>query len=403
MTQPATRKILISGGSIAGPALGYWLHRYGFDVTLVERSGSVRDGGYPIDVRGTAMEVVERMGMLPNLQAAHIQTRKVTFVGANARVVGNIKPEDLMGGVAGKDVELPRGRLTALLFNLTRDTIKYRFGESIVALQDSDGGVDVEFRGGSRERFDLVLAADGLHSSTRALVFGPEHQFSRYLGYCFAGFSLPNRHGFSHESIVYNTPGKLAGVMAVGDEPKLFGLVALKRPEPSAAELADADGQRRFMARAFAGESWLLPELIKELGVAEDFYFDSMTQIHMPRWSAGRVALVGDAAYGPSFFSGQGTSIALVGAYVLAGELARHASHEAAFHAYERTARAFVEANQATAKDGCDTMAPDSPAKLWLRNRMIGLAPLLTRLGLVSRHSRKVHSSLELPDYQHNI
>src|SRR5690606_28137707 len=122
-------------------------------------------------------------------------------------------------------------------------------------------------------------------------------------------------------------------------------------------EMADRDEQRRSMARAFAGAGWFVPELIAAAGSAEDFYFDSMTQIHMPTWSSGRVALLGDAAYGPSFFSGQGTSIALVGAYVLAGELATHDDHAAAFRAYERTARAFIEANQATAKDGCDTMA----------------------------------------------
>jgi len=395
-----TRKVLVCGASIAGPAIGYWLHAYGFDVTLVERAEAVRDGGYPIDVRGTAIDVMERMGVLPDLQAAHIRTRKVTFVGANARTVGSIKPEALMGGVEGRDVELPRGRLTALLFDRTRDRIQYRFGDWVEALTDQADGVDVEFHSGRRERFDLVLVAEGLHSTTRALVFGPEQQFSRYLGYCFAGLSLPQRDGLQREALIYNTPGKVAAVYAVAGEPRLFALLALKRPQPTPLEMADRDEQRRSMARAFAGAGWFVPELIAAAGSAEDFYFDSMTQIHMPTWSSGRVALLGDAAYGPSFFSGQGTSIALVGAYVLAGELATHDDHAAAFRAYERTARAFIEANQATAKDGCDTMAPDSAAKLWLRNGMIRLAPLLTRLGLVSRHSRKVHSSLELPIYQ---
>lgn len=396
------RKILISGASIAGPAVGYWLHRYGFDVTLVERATAVRDGGYPIDVRGTAIDVMERMGMLSNLQAAHIRTRRMTFVEAN-KTVGSISPEALMGGVAGRDVELARGRLTELLFNHTRDKFEYRFGDWIAGLQDGADGVDVEFHSGRRERFDLVLVAEGLHSNTRALVFGPERQFSRYLGYCFAGFSLPNKHALQREGVIYNSPGKVAAMYAAGDEPELFGLLALKRPEPTAEELSDRNIQRRSMARDFAGEGWLVPELIAAASTTDSFYFDSMMQIHMPTWSSGRIALLGDAAYGPSFFSGQGTSIALVGAYVLAGELASHANHADAFRAYERTARTFIEANQATAKDGSDTMAPDTATKLWLRNRMIRLAPLLTRLGLVSRHSRKVHSSLVLPNYQFGV
>lgn len=403
MKTAAANRILISGASIAGPTLGYWLHRYGFDVTLVERAEAIRSGGYPIDIRGTAMDVVERMGILEGVKAAHLRTREWRFVDAEGRRVGGFRPEDLTGGVAGRDVELPRGTLTSLLYELTRNTIQYRFKDFITALNDGPDGIDVTFNSGRQERFDLVIAADGLHSSTRALVFGPEDQFKHYLGYTFAGFTMPNTYGLSQEAVIHSKPGKLAMVFSPDGGPHLGALLALKRPEPSRAELSDADAQRQAMIRDFSGGGWLIPDLLKGIQAADDLYFDSMMQIFMPTWSSGRVAVVGDAAYGPSFFSGQGTSIALVGAYVLAGELATHADHTAAFRAYEQVARDFVEGNQAVAKDGGETMVPDTELKLWLRNKMMGLAPLLSRLGLVGRTTRKRASALTLDNYEEKI
>lgn len=401
MTGPAGRKVLVSGASIAGPTLAYWLDRYGFDVTLVERSNALRGGGYAIDIRGTAMDVIERMGMLEEVKAAHIQTRCWSFLKADGRLAGSVRQEDLTGGIVGRDVELHRGTLAALLYARTRDRVDYRFNDRIAALESRDDAVDVTFASGKRESFDLVLAADGIHSSTRELVFGPEEPFSRYLGYCFAGFTMENRHGFFREGIVHNTPGKAAAIYetANGGEGRMNALLVVKRPQPSRAELNDIDAQRAAMQRDFAGSGWIVPEIVEAMQTADDIYFDAMEQIFMPRWSVGRVAVVGDAAYGPSFFSGQGTSLALVGAYVLAGELAIHASHADAFRAYDDTARSFVEGNQATARDGGNTMAPDTPAKLWMRNRMIGLAPLLTKLGLVGRNSRQLNSALVLKDY----
>ncbi|QIB65050.1 FAD-dependent monooxygenase [Kineobactrum salinum] len=400
MTSSQARKILISGASIAGPTLGYWLEKSGFDVTLVERSDAVRAGGYAIDIRGPAVDVVERMGILPPLREAHIRTRKFTFLSPSGRKVGSIKPVDLMGAEEGRDIELPRGHLTSLLYDLTRDKVKYIFGDCICSISDGDSGVDVEFKSGSKERFDVVVAADGLHSATREMVFGPESLFSRYLGFCFAICTLPDLHGLSREAVLYNKPGKLAMLYAAGEAPPLGGVIVVKRPAPTREELEDIEQQREFMASSISGDSNMVSKLIPALVEDEGFYFDTMMQIRMPSWSSGRVAVVGDAAYAPSFFSGQGTSLALVGAYMLAGELARHDNHSEAFQAYERTVRPFVEKNQAVAKDGGETMVPDSALKLWLRNRMIQLAPLLNRFGLISRGPRKAYTALTLPDYE---
>ncbi|GIG88251.1 FAD-dependent monooxygenase [Plantactinospora endophytica] len=393
------RKVLISGASIAGPTLAYWLHRYGFEVTVVEKATGVRDGGYPIDVRGTAIDVLERMEVLPRVRAGHVDTRRLTFVDGNGRTVGSLRPEAFSGGVPGRDLEVPRGYLTSVLYATIREDVEFLFGDSIAALQDNDDGVRVTFVSGRQQEFDLVLGADGLHSNTRRLAFGPEERYVRYLGYCFAGFTLPNDLGLAHEGTICTAPGRMATIYAPGCTDTLHGLLTVARSQPPLAELGDAEAQRELMARVFADDRWRVPYLLDAMRAADDVFFDVVSQIHMPEWSRGRVALVGDAAHAPSFFSGQGTSIALVGAYVLAGELATRAEHTAAFAAYERIARPYVQVNQALADTGGSTLAPTTARALWLRNQLLRVAPLIARTGLVGRSARRATTALDLPGY----
>ncbi len=207
----------------------------------------------------------------------------------------------------------------------------------------------MHLRSGERQRYDVVIGADGLHSNTRRLVFGPEDPFNRYLGYTFNLFSMPNDRGLSHGAIVYAEAGRAAVVLAVRDNPQLFvGLIFATEMPPFAAHPDKAEQIRRTAA-AFADGGWEVPRLLDAMRHADDLFFDTVSQIHMPCWSKGRVALTGDAAFAPSFRSGQGTSLALVGAYVLAGELASQDDPALAFASYERLVRPFVEANQALA------------------------------------------------------
>ena len=365
-----SRSVLISGASVAGPALAYWLDRYGFDVTVVERAPTIRSGGYPIDLRGTAIDVVERMGVLPELRSAHIDTRRLRFIDADGNAIATIMPEDLTGGATRRHVELPRGELTSVLYQLTRDRrVRYLFNDSIEALQDDGVGVEVRFRSGSEQRFDIVIGADGMHSNTRALAFGPEGPFSRYLGFCFNLFSLPNDAGFSHEAVIYAEPGRTAGVYAVGDSPTLLAFLNFATDEPPFHSNTDVDRQRQRTAEMFRHCGGISGRLVEAMQRADDLFFDTVSQIHMPRWSSGRVALIGDAAHAPSFLSGQGTSLALVGAYVLAGELATHTDPVDAFAAYERIARPFMEANQALAlREGGSLLMPRTQEELDARN-----------------------------------
>ncbi|MGO1201130.1 MAG: FAD-dependent monooxygenase, partial [Dermabacteraceae bacterium] len=194
-THPSTETVLISGASIAGPTLAYWLHRYGFEVTIVEKARTPRGGGYPIDVRGTAIEVVRRMGVLPRLQAANLHIERFTFVDADGVTVASLPPHEVTGSVVSQDLEMGRGDLNAALYAAVRDDVEFLFDDSIDTFEERDDGVDVEFRSGSRRRFDLVIGADGMHSRTRRLQFGAEEQFHRYLGYAFGVFTMPNTLG----------------------------------------------------------------------------------------------------------------------------------------------------------------------------------------------------------------
>ncbi|MCC3765598.1 FAD-dependent monooxygenase [Glycomyces sp. TRM65418] len=386
--------VLISGASIAGPALAYWLHRHGFAVTVVEKASAPRGGGYPIDVRGTAVAVASRMGILSRLQEAHIDSQRLTFLDADGGEVASVRPHALAGSVEGRDLEVARGDLTAILYAVVRDDVEFLFDDSIDSLDQSEHGVDIAFRSGDQRTFDLVVGADGMHSRTRGILFGPETRFHRYLGYCFAVCTMPNILGLSRELMLWNTPGKAAALYATGEnDDELHAFLNVHRPEPPLDGLGNRDAQADWIAEAFAGAGWKVPDIIDAMREADDLFSDTVGQIRMPTWSDGRVALVGDAAYAPSFLTGQGSSLALVGAYMLAHSLAANRNHTEAFAAYERDTRAFVAANQALVDHGSAGLFPTTARALEERNTR--LRNLVT---MPAPPTRPAYAALTLPE-----
>ncbi|MFI1753150.1 FAD-dependent monooxygenase [Streptomyces sp. NPDC020571] len=400
-TSRPARRVLISGASIAGPALAYWLDRYGFQVTVVEKAAAVRGGGYAIDVRGTAREAVDRMGLLPALSRAHVDSQRITFVDAAGETVGSLQPEQLTGGEAGVDLEIRRGDLADVLYTPLRDRVEFLFNDSIATLDDAGDAVHVVFDSGVRRTFDLVVGADGLHSNTRRLVFGPEEPFHRYLGHVFAGFTLPNEFGLAHEAVIWNEPGRSAVLYAHEPSDRLHGFLTFTRDTPPFDAFRDPRAQRDLVAARFPERVWHLPRLVEGMREADDLFFDIVSQIHMRTWSHGRVVLAGDAAHATSFISGQGSSVALVGAYVLAGELATHADHADAFAAYERRIRPFAERNQALATSGGSAVTPATRQEIEARNALLRDPEAAARAMVTAsaQEGRAAHSALELPDY----
>lgn len=392
-------KALISGASIAGPTVAFWLVRYGFKVTIVEKAPSIRVGGYPIDLRGTAIHVAEKMGLMPALREANIDTKLLRFFDNEGREFASVKPDYLIGGVEGFDVEVPRWALGSLLYEATRNDVEYRFHDSIAAIDQDDGGAHVTFQSGRTETFDIVIGADGIHSKTRTVTFGPEALFMRYLGYVFAVFTAPSLPEFNQEGATYFNENRVAALYAVRGLDRQFNMLTLRRPAPSEAEMADADSYRRMMREAFKNDGWIVPRMLDQMDISDDVYCDVVSQIKMPSWSSGRVVLVGDSAYAPSFQTGQGSSLALVGGYILAGELASHADYKAAFAGYEKVLRKFVEDTQSLALPDSWLLVPKSPEEVAMRRERIAALQKQAVPDERAMRNRKIHNSLELPQY----
>lgn len=338
--------VLISGAGVAGLALAHWLARNGYAPTVVEYADELRSGGYKVDVRGAALTVLDRMGLLDAAREMRTEVRSGTVVDARGKRAASMDG-DTFGGRVHEDAELLRGDLHRLLFDSAKDGVEYLFGDSIAELTDAGTHVDVVFASGGTGRYDLVVGADGLRSLTRNLVFGPDERHLTDLGHYIAVATVPNRLGLDREEVTYIGPGCTALVYATARQDGARAMFLWSGPAMDYKNL-DRTGRERVLAEAYAGEGWEVPALLGDTGSSPDFLFDSLSQVKMDGWSRGRVVLLGDSAYCASPAAGQGTSLALVGAYVLAGELAAHAGdHAAAFASYERRMRPFVEANQA--------------------------------------------------------
>ena len=401
MSERAVKNVLISGASIAGPALAFWLTRYGIKVTVVEKASSLRGGGYPIDIRGTALDAVERMGLYEQMHAKHVDTQHLSFVDAHGDVIAKLDPETLTGGVRGKDIEIRRGDIGTVLYAVTKDKVNYKFNDSIASLNELAHGVNVTFVSGDSGVFDIVVGADGLHSNTRSLIFGHESQFEKYIGTCFGGFSMENTFGIDRGAVSYTMVGKSATIYAAKHSDRVHGFLTFLYPESPFKKRIREEEKRDLVASMFKGvNDWIVPLMVEEMRKADDFFFDSVSQIYMPTWSKGRVVLAGDAAHATSFASGQGSSMALVGAYVLAGELATKPTYTSAFEAYEKLARPFVEMNQALVKVGKSLLQPSTQEELDARNEMLRkMAAEPAGKHSPQDQSRRVHSALRLPDY----
>lgn len=399
MTRP---RVLISGASVSGPTLAFWLYRYGFDVTVVELSPAVRGGGYPIDIRGVAVDVLDKMHITDEVRAAHGTTETLTFVNENGRPIGVINPETLTGGSRGRDMEVPRGDLTSVLYAHTRDDIDYVFADSITDLAVEERGIRVSFRKGAGRFFDVVIGADGLHSNVRRLAFGPEEDYLRHLGMHFTGFTVPNYLGLTNGVAMHATPRKMIALYGFGERRTLHAFFVFPSDDAISTRMRDTDEAQALTERMFANHGWEAPRLLDLMRSAGDIFSDSVSQIRVPRWSKGSIGLVGDAAYAPSFLSGQGTSIALVGAFVLAGELA-HNQHDfnLAMRRYESVTRDFVTRNQKLALGmGARMIVPANRAQLWARNQMaLRVLPIASKLGYVDKSAAQAASALTLPDY----
>ena len=394
------RTVLISGAGIAGPALAFWLRRAGFRPTVVEIAPGPRPGGQTVDLRGAGRTVVARMGLLEAARALAVPQRGIAFVDAQGRHRAEMTVEAFDGDGIVSELEILRGDLGQLLHDATADDVEYVFGHRVAALRQTSDGVEVTFDDETVRCFDLVVGADGPHSGVRRLAFGPEEQFVRPVGGYTAWFTAPDDVGLDGWYEMFNAPGGLVVSLRPDRVPGQAKAGLSFASPPLRYDRSDLPAARRLVAERFAGLGWRTPALVAAAATADDFYFDSITQVHLDRWSTGRVVLVGDAGCCPSPLTGMGTSLALVGAYVLAGELALAAGdHQAAFAGYEARMRPYVRQGQQLPPGGIDGYAP--PSAFRIRSRILSTRLMVSRplRGLVRRLFFSHADAIDLPDY----
>ncbi|NJP91018.1 FAD-dependent oxidoreductase [Nonomuraea sp. FMUSA5-5] len=382
-------RILISGASIAGLTLAHWLARHGFRPTVVERAPELRLGGNGVDVRGDAVTVVERMGLMPRVRELATDVRGMQFVDAAGRAVARIHTQDPAAP------EIMRGDLVALLREVT--DVDLMLGDSIRALEQDDDGVHVTFEHSPARRFDLVVGADGMHSNVRRIAFGPEERFIAFKDHYFAFADADAALGDDRWVTMFNTPGKMAGIYRSGNHAQAKAYFMF-RSAPLDYDHRDIAEHKRLVSEAFAGEAaWRTRQLLDSALADPGFYFDALGQVRMTSWSDGRVVLLGDAAWCASPASGAGAELALVGAYRLAGELAAaNGDHRVAFPRYEAAHRPLVNDKQQIGPN-VRLMVPKTEGGRCVRD-VVARLPLMKAMGAVERRIQ-ARNARPLPDF----
>lgn len=373
--------ILISGGGIAGLTLAIELKRRGFTPTVIEREPGLRAEGYMMDFFGSGWDVAERMGLTGQLRAVRYPIDAIEFVRPDGTAYLRAPVDRIRRALDNKYVYLRRPDLERILADRARaDGIGIRYGTSIAALDDRGDAVHVRFDDGSEETVSLVVGADGVHSRVRDLTFGHESQFARFLGLYVAAFHVPSR-GFAigREVKLYEETDRAAFLYPLSEQ-RLDATMAFRHPEIHVPHAQRID----LLRSIYRGNGWIMPQIIDAYAGDEPVYFDSATQIVMPQWHKGRVALVGDACGCLTLLAGQGSHMAMAGAYVLAQELARQPDHQAAFAAYQDFLKPAVDKRQRDAVRFVDLFVPTAKSRPWLRRLTLRVffSPLVLRFAL---------------------
>jgi len=391
-------RIAINGAGIAGTALAFWLQRAGHEVLLVEEAPQLRSGGYIIDFWGICYDVAEKMGLIERIRALGYQVTEVRYVDDQGREAGGFKVDTFRETTHDRFTSLKRSDVAAVIYQALSPGVETLFGDSIVRIEDAGAHVRIGFDHAPPREVDLVIGADGLHSRVRRLAFGAADDHEVSLGYHVAACEPRGyrpRNDLTY--MMYSVPGRQVSRFAMRDDVTLVLFVF--RDEYLTPANPQTDAQKKAVLKhAFADAGWECPQILAALDAVDELYFDRVSQIRQPRWSQGRVALIGDAAAAVSLLAGEGTGLALAEAYVLAGELQRaQGGHRVAFQQYEQRLRPLLESKQTSAAKFASFFAPKTALGITARNWVIDLL----RLPFFANYfiGRQLRDDIELPDY----
>ena len=395
-------RILISGAGVAGPTLAYWLAHYGFKPTIVEKAPTLRSGGYIIDFWGAGFELADRMGLLPEITRRGYKVREVRVVNERGERVSGFSTDAFTRATGGHYISLARSDLSAAIFAKAESQVETIFGDSVAGLTQTEQSVRVTFASGVTREFDLVVGADGLHSTIRELAFGPQDQFECFLGYKVAAFQTAGyRPRDELVYLMYTEVGQQVGRFTLRDDRTMF-LFIFADERGNDAESRDVYAQKALLRKRFGNSGWECPQILDRLDATDDLYFDRVSQVRMPLqqglWTRGRVTLVGDAAFCASLLAGQGSALAMIAAYILAGELYRaNGDYPTAFARYQQLFGPFVVKKQKAALRFAGSFAPKSKFSLFFRNQVMNLLsiPWVADLTL----GRSLADKIDLPNY----
>lgn len=361
------KNILISGAGIAGTTLAYWLKKFGFNPTIIEISPALREGGYGIDFWGAGFDVAEKMNILEDLEKADIGISELLFVDENNKRKAALNYRQIKKIMKGRAITLLRSDLAKIIYNHLDKDIEIIFGDSITTIEQHSNGVTVTMKSGATRNFDLVIGADGLHSTVRNIIFGNEEQFEKYYGYYTASFTFENKGDAGKAFLTYNVPCKQAALYTAGSTQSAFFIFTSQ--QKLSYNHHNVEAQKQILRKEFETIGWKCADLLAKMESAPDFYFDTVSQIHMNTWSQDRVSLVGDASNCPSLLSGQGSTLAMVGAYILAGELKEaNGNYRTAYAQYQKILKPFIDSKQKIAQKFSKSLVPKSTFGIWIRN-----------------------------------
>jgi len=386
------KTVLISGAGVAGPTLAYWLARGGFAPTIVERAAGQRSSGNPVDIRGPAFRLAEKMGLLPRLREAATATTGIAFVNARGRRKSRVDTSVSRA----TEVEVPRADLAAIIADAVADSAEFIYGDSISALSQDGGGIDATFERAAPRRFDLVIGTDGQHSTVRRLAWGPETEFVTHRGLYVATLPVERELNPTTDVLLYGLPGRLASVHPVHGDGGIAAFIWRGKPVPG-LDYRDTVQHKRIVEQAYAGAGWIVPTLIERVRDAADLYFDAVSQVRLDTWSRGRIGLLGDAASSVSLF-GDGSSLAMAGAYTLGRTLAEHRDDLGqGLRAYEYEHRKLIAPKQNGFTAAATLMVPATRLGVAMRDNGARLVTAWQRLKARPR-VRSIHRASLLKD-----
>ncbi len=389
-------KIAINGCGIAGPTLAWWLQKYGHEPVLFDQSPALRTGGYVIDFWGTGYDIADKMGLVSSLREDAYFIKKVRAVTASGRTTSSLNTRGFHEITNGRYLSIARSDLSKRIYQAC-DGIEARFGTSVVNIQDQGDNVTLELSDGSHELFDLVIGADGLHSHIRTLAFGPQEHFETHTGFYVAAFVLPGYYPRDElEYVSHTQPGRQISRVALRDDQTLFLFIFSKRFAPH--QPVGEEAEKLLLHQIYENMGWEADAILSRMDEVDQVYFDRVSQIRMPTWAQGRVALVGDAVACASLLAGEGTGLAMTEAYVLAGELHNaDGDHATAFQSYQARLQQYLILKQDAALKFAGLFAPENWFWLVVRDVMLNLTsvPILGKKLLAS----SFQSDLDLPSY----